>query len=356
MPTRPSTSSAHGPAPATTSLDEEGTRRRIAGYYGNVTFMDREVGTVLAALDSLGLRDDTLVVYASDHGEMLGERGLFAKSNFYEASWRVPLIVRHPALDGGEDAARRWSASPTCYHGRGGRLGPAAEVHGQSLLPLLTGERERVRDYVYGELHAPRDDRAYYGISDGEWKLAVYSGDREQLYHLAADLQETRNLIHAAPERAAALRDALHTWQISTASTTDGREEREGIRMAESTWHYGQVNYSFEYERRLRVGFVGCGTHSWRNVYPTFQYAPVELVAVADPVEERARLRQAVRRAGDYADHRQMLDASGWTPSSSSPTTTSAATPATRNRGRRAPAGAQRLDREAAAPTWQRSS
>jgi predicted dehydrogenase len=79
--------------------------------------------------------------------------------------------------------------------------------------------------------------------------------------------------------------------------------------MADSSWQYGYVKYSFEYERRLRAGFIGCGTHSWRNVYPTFQYAPVDLVAVADPVEDRAAAyARQFGAPAHYADHRQMLE------------------------------------------------
>ena len=78
--------------------------------------------------------------------------------------------------------------------------------------------------------------------------------------------------------------------------------------MTES-WSFGSIKYSFEYERRLRVGFVGCGVHSWRNVYPTFQYAPIELVAVADPVADRAQAyaRQFGATAA-YGDYREMLE------------------------------------------------
>src|SRR5829696_2123079 len=74
------------------------------------------------------------------------------------------------------------------------------------------------------------------------------------------------------------------------------------------SWHYGGVTYSFEHERRLRVGFVGCGVHSWRNVYPTFQYAPVELVAVSDffPEKAQAYAKQFGAPAW-YGDHREML-------------------------------------------------
>jgi hypothetical protein len=86
---------------------------------------------------------------------------------------------------------------------------------------LLTSERDRVRDDVYGELHgygrANDWPHQYYGICGGEWKLAVYEGDREQLYHVAADPDERHNLIDEVPDRAAALRAAHHAWQTSTA-------------------------------------------------------------------------------------------------------------------------------------------
>jgi predicted dehydrogenase len=79
--------------------------------------------------------------------------------------------------------------------------------------------------------------------------------------------------------------------------------------VSEASWHYGRVTYSFEAERRLRVGIIGCGTHSWRNVYPAFQYAPVDLVAVADPIQERAAAyAKQFGAAAHYADHREMLE------------------------------------------------
>jgi predicted dehydrogenase len=70
------------------------------------------------------------------------------------------------------------------------------------------------------------------------------------------------------------------------------------------------IHYNFEYDWRARVGFVGCGGHAWRNVLPAFQYAPVELVAVADPIEERAAAyaRQFGARA-HYTGHKEMLAA-----------------------------------------------
>jgi choline-sulfatase len=194
-------------------LDAPATRRRLAGYYGNLAFVDAEIGRLLAALDAYGLRDETLIVYTSDHGEMLGERGLFAKSNFYEPSWRVPLLIRHPAA-----GARRVTAPvcltdllPTIAAVAGLETPPA--VQGTSLAPLLFGSggpEAFPRRYVYGELGG-RAGPGHRAIADGDWKLAVYA-DREHLFHLAADPGEATNLVAVAPERAAALRQALDAW------------------------------------------------------------------------------------------------------------------------------------------------
>ncbi len=92
-------------------MDEAALRRCVAGYYGAVGFVDRLAGDVLGALEALDLLEETLVVFASDHGEMLGAHGLLAKSNFYDEAWRVPLIVSHPAHQrAARGAPRPWPA------------------------------------------------------------------------------------------------------------------------------------------------------------------------------------------------------------------------------------------------------
>ena len=76
-------------------------RRAIAGYSGLVSFMDEQMGQVLAALDAAGLSDSTLVLYTSDHGDNLGARGLWGKSTLYEESAGVPLMLAGPGIDCG---------------------------------------------------------------------------------------------------------------------------------------------------------------------------------------------------------------------------------------------------------------
>jgi choline-sulfatase len=187
-------------------MDEAGMRRCIAGYYGNVTYLDRQIGEVLGALDSLGLRDETLIVYTSDHGDMVGAHGLLAKMNFFEESWHVPMIVSHPAYRGDRASRTRVLACltdlmPTLAEATG--LVAPATVHGHSLLPVVVGECDAVRDHVYSELASPRG--THTGVFDGRWKLASYV-DKEQLFDLDTDPGETRDVREAYPEEASRLR------------------------------------------------------------------------------------------------------------------------------------------------------
>lgn len=189
-------------------MDAAAMRRCIAGYYGNVTFIDREIGTVLSALEALGLRDETLIIFTSDHGEMLGAHGLLAKSNFYEEAWHIPLVVSHP----GHRHAPRRSGALACltdlYPTIAESLGlPVKEgVHGHSLLPVVAGQENSGRSRVFSELHTPAGTLS--GVFDGEWKLAVYT-DREQLFHLPRDPEEQHDFSLERPEEVARLRALL---------------------------------------------------------------------------------------------------------------------------------------------------
>ena len=190
------------------TLDEPAIRRRIAGYYGSVSFVDRQIGEVLGALEALGLAEETLVVYTSDHGDMVGAHGLFAKFNFYEESWRVPLLLSHPAFRG---TARRAAGLasltdvlPTLCESAG--IPAPSEIDGVSLLPLISGERETVRDHVTGRLRMRAGEHT--AACDGRWKLARYP-DVEQLFDLSADPAERHNLIDIHPAQASRLRRLL---------------------------------------------------------------------------------------------------------------------------------------------------
>ena len=90
-------------------LTAEQIRRARHGYYAAISYLDERIGQVLGALRESGLEDRTTVLFCADHGEMLGERGLWYKMSFLEQSARVPLIVRGP---GGSGLGRRRAGDP----------------------------------------------------------------------------------------------------------------------------------------------------------------------------------------------------------------------------------------------------
>lgn len=186
-------------------------RDAIRGYYGNLAFVDQEIGKVLDALSGLGLDGDTLVIYTSDHGELLGERGLAGKSAFYDAAWRVPLLVAHPDITAAGRSipalADLVDLFPTVTEAAGLDLPP--DRHGVSLLPLLTGEASQVRDHVFSEFHGRNAAQPHYGVRTRDWKLALYDPGEAQLFNLRDDSGEERSVYAQELERVAELRQLL---------------------------------------------------------------------------------------------------------------------------------------------------
>jgi len=173
-------------------------RTRVA-YYGLCTFADRIVGRMLDALAESGLADNTIVVYTSDHGEMLGEHGLWWKSTFYEASARVPLLVRWPGrLAEGRRVPRNVSlidVGATLLDLAG--ADPLPSASGRSLRPLLDGDETQWDDTVFAEhVTAGSADRAVVPqrmVRQGPWKYIYSHGMAPQLFDLDDDPGELRD-------------------------------------------------------------------------------------------------------------------------------------------------------------------
>jgi choline-sulfatase len=194
--------------------DPAHARRRIAMYYANLAQMDDAMGKVLGALRELDLEKDTLVVYTSDHGEMLGDHGLWHKFQFYEGSCGVPLIVRAPGVtESGSTCAAPVSLVellPTLAELCGVALPP---LDGKSLVPQLRNPREPRNQPVFSEFNL-QTPRAKYMIRHGDYKYTFRVNDTAELYDLRSDRDEMENLALKPESRARveALKNELFAW------------------------------------------------------------------------------------------------------------------------------------------------
>ena len=167
-------------------------RRHIAEYYGMITHLDAQIGRIMTALAETGHQDDTLVIFAGDNGLAVGQHGLMGKQNLYEHSQRVPLIFAGPGIPAGRSDALVYlfDVYPTVSELLNVPLPDGVE--GCSLVPIIQGKTQAVRDSVFG---------AYRGfqrsVRTETYKYIRYHvGEEihEQLFDLKADPWEMRNL------------------------------------------------------------------------------------------------------------------------------------------------------------------
>ncbi len=176
-------------------------KRALAAYAGCVEWVDDAVGRILDALDFLGLSDDTVVIYSTDHGEMAGEKGAWQKTVFFEPSARVPLIFRWPKA----------IAADTVKHGLAGLVDlfptlcsltgtPQPDTYdGTDLSGCILGSADSPRGAVFSEstvLKVP--EHAGCMLRDNRYKYNYYLSGKHELYDLEADPNELNNLIHDA--------------------------------------------------------------------------------------------------------------------------------------------------------------
>ena len=185
----------------TVEITAEQVRRARHAYYGAIAFCDAQLGRLLDALDAAGL-DDTVVMFLGDHGEMLGERGLWYKMSFFEGAARVPLVVAAPGLfEPGRVAASvsLVDVLPTLVELAGGDLATlASPVDGRSLMPHLTGRGGH--DEAVGEYLAEGAVAPLVMVRRGPLKFVHSPADPDQLYDLDADPEELSNLAEDAAQ------------------------------------------------------------------------------------------------------------------------------------------------------------
>ena len=178
-------------------FDEQKMREAKVAYYGLTSFMDDCVGHVLAALDESGQADDTVVVYISDHGDMMGDQGFWTKQVMYEASVGVPMIAAGPGVPAGRrvnTGTTLLDIAATAVDVTG--IAPDAQstaLPGVSLLDIANNADDPDRT-IFSEYHDGGSTTGTFMVRWDHWKFVYYVGHTPQLFDLTADPHELTNL------------------------------------------------------------------------------------------------------------------------------------------------------------------
>lgn len=229
--------------------DRELHQKTLEAYYGCVEWVDDAVGRILSVLEYLDLASDTVVIYASDHGDMAGAHGAWQKMVFFEESARVPFIIRIPgAPEFGtvrDGLVELTDVFPTLCELAG--ISPPADLRGTSMIPLLNGQAEHVREYAFSEsVLINKPELAGCMVRWKQWKYAFYLDGTEELYNLREDPRETRNV--SADPGLKNIRDHLHEHLVRFWEPDEQLRRYQGARRMPFEKHF------FPYSNQFCVG------------------------------------------------------------------------------------------------------
>lgn len=218
------------------AMSDDDKREVCAAYYAMCEHIDYELGRILDALEESGQAENSIVIFMSDHGEMLGDHGIYFKGpHFYEEALRVPLIMRWP---GHFPAGRKVDGlvelvdlAPTLLEAAGIEI-PESRLQGKSLMPVLTGTQEGTnRDSVFCEYYNSWTHGDAYGtmLRTEKEKIVVYHGTGQgEFYDLVRDPDEFDNRFNDT-EYADRVRDMMHRCFDASVFTMDPGPVREGV-------------------------------------------------------------------------------------------------------------------------------
>ncbi len=213
---------AYMPVPVKGRMSDELKRKLIHGYYASTSFVDSQIGKVMAEFDRLGLADNTIVVLWGDHGFHLGDLGIWTKHTNYEQANRIPILICSPGVTKPNSSTRQLTESvdlfPTLAElaGLPAPNGPQP-IDGVSLVPVLKNPNARVRDHAF---HAYPKKKLGRAIRTERYRLVVWEGRGKsqapaeyELYDYKNDPFETTNLAAKNPEIVAKLKKILATYR-----------------------------------------------------------------------------------------------------------------------------------------------
>jgi choline-sulfatase len=260
----------------------EDVRRARHAYYGMTSYVDDLVGRLLGALRDMDLAESTVVVFNSDHGDMLGERGLWYKWMHFENAVRVPLILHFPGQKPSRVAepVSLVDLLPTMLDvaARGGRVvEPVAPLEGERLLPAALGEQPlRAGRPIFAEMTADGTTSPSLMVRKADWKYIACEGDPPMLYDLRSDPNETRNLAGsagAAPAERELEKLVAGTWNASAMKAEMAESARRRLFLQAARQEAGAPAWDYEPRRDatrqyVRGGGPGATAVKGRARYP----------------------------------------------------------------------------------------
>ena len=236
----------------------EHVRTARHAYYAMITYADALMGRVLSALKATGAAEDTVVIATADHGDMLGERGLWYKMTFFERSVRVPMILHTPKRFRPRRVKQNVSlldVLPTLAELGDVKQDPVVPVDGRSLLPLAAGDGRDWPDAVCAEYMAEGTTEPVFMIRRGRHKYIACAGDPPQLFDLESDPHELDNLAEKAEFRklsASFAEEVARKWDGAALrrSIIDSQRQRVFVQQALLT---GRRVHPWDFEPRQDV-------------------------------------------------------------------------------------------------------
>ncbi len=186
-----------------------------ACYYASCSMIDEQIGRLLDRLDELGMRQNTVIVFTSDHGDYMGEHRLMLKGiPAFEGAYRVPLILSGPGIPAGrtvDPIVSLLDLAPTLTQLTAGEPFPC---QGRSLLPLLAGEENDWRSEAFAECHGQRLNYSQRVLWQDDYKYIFNGFDEDELYDLTHDPHELRNLTADEAHRPTLESMSARMWEI----------------------------------------------------------------------------------------------------------------------------------------------
>lgn len=237
-------------------FDDQKTREAKCAYFGLTSFMDDCVGRILAALDANGQGGNTIVLYVSDHGDMLGDHGMWTKQVMYEPFVGVPMIMAGPGVSAGQRVltpASLMDIAPTAHRVLGVEIEDSL-YFGDSLLDLARSPDQPDRT-VFSEYHDGGSTTATFMVRWDDWKYVHYPGHPDQLFDLEADPDELHDLALSTAES-----------PMTSAALAEGQRRLRDICDPEA------VNADAFADQKRKIAELG-GEEACLNAY-TFNFTP----------------------------------------------------------------------------------